>query len=285
MKTVNIKELRSWIGRTETAHDVASLATARRLSATLNQGADALQTGTPLPALWHWLYFLPEHLTSELDSDGHVKRGGFLPAVPLPRRMWAGSRIEYQSEIGIGNTIERKSTIADVRQKNRGKQALAFVTVRHEITADDRPALIEEQDIVYLGPADPDTRPVKTTAAPASPQWSETITPDPFLLFRYSALTFNAHRIHYDRVYALEAEDYPGLVVHAPLTATLLLDRFQARFPSRSISTISFRAQRPLFDAQSVELQGRRDKDDALVWALNSRMDVAMTANVTLRPE
>jgi 3-methylfumaryl-CoA hydratase len=184
-----------------------------------------------LPELWHWLYFLPHARQSEIGPDGHPKRGGFLPPVPLPRRMWAGGRLEWIKPLVVGDAIERTSTIQSVTHKSGRTGDLIFVLVRHEISNAAGIALTEEHDIVYRDAPAPDDKPVTPTAAPSDATWTKTIHPDDVLLFRYSALTFNGHRIHYDRRYVTEVEGYPGLIVHGPLIATLLVDLVRQSIP------------------------------------------------------
>ena len=203
--------LKDWIGRQEDITDLATATPYAALSATLDRPAERPANGTELPALWHWLYFLPVHRQSEIGSDGHAKRGGFLPPVPLPRRMWAGGQFEFHRPIKIGDNLKRVSTIHDVSEKTGRTGSLVFVKVRHEIytNQDSDVALTEFHDIVYreAPSAGAPTPPPKT--APQDSQWQIQWTPDDVLLFRYSALTFNGHRIHYDRRYVTEVEGYP----------------------------------------------------------------------------
>jgi 3-methylfumaryl-CoA hydratase len=206
-------------------------------------------------------------MTSSLAKDGHAKKGNFLPPVPLPRRMWAGSRIEYLSPLCVGDDARRESTIMDVQHKSSGDNAMIFVTVQHDIFVDDRLAIREEQDIVYRNPSVASKKAAKTRLETLTPEWRESVRPDAVLLFRYSALTFNAHRIHIDREYAMKEEGYPGLVVHGPLTATLLLNLMVAERTGVDVRTLEIRAQRPLFDTQEFRLAGRRDGDGAILWA------------------
>ena len=222
--TLDIAELKAWTGRQEVREDVVTPVPVAALAATLDRDDPAPAPGTPLPPLWHWLYFLPLHRQSELGPDGHAKRGGFLPPVPLPRRMWAGGRFDFRRPLRVGDAIRRTSTIADVGLKEGRTGPLVFVLVRHEVATGEGVALVEEHDIVYRdlpepGEAAPAPRPARADAA-----WRRDIHPDDVLLFRYSALTFNGHRIHYDRRYVTEVEGYPGLIVHGPLLATLLVD-------------------------------------------------------------
>ena len=197
--------LRDWIGRTEQRSDSLGVAALAGLAATLDC-ADELQgsIGSGLPPLAHWLYFLPRALQGEIGEDGHPQRGGFLPPVPLPRRMWAGGRLQFHSDLKLGDTVQRLSTIAKVDTKSSRSGTLAFVTVRHEICDDQGVDITEEQDIVYRGhplPGTPAGAPAPAPA-PVDETFRRDLLPDPVLLFRYSALTFNSHRIHYDRSYA-----------------------------------------------------------------------------------
>jgi 3-methylfumaryl-CoA hydratase len=243
---VDIEHLRTWIGREEVLHDVAAEVPAAALAATLDR-EEAPKPGDKLPPLWHWLYFLPRARQSELGPDGHPKRGGFLPPVPLPRRMWAGGRFTFLRPVRVGQAITRTSQIVDVSLKEGRTGSLVFVLVRHQIAGPDGPALTEEHDIVYRELPAPDEVPPPPRPAPAEAAWQRDIVPDPVLLFRYSALTFNGHRIHYDRNYVTEVEGYPGLIVHGPLMATLLVD-LHGRHSGAELGGFRFRALRPVFD-------------------------------------
>jgi len=234
--------------------------------------------------LWHWLYFLPLPLQSKIGSDGHPERGKFLPPVPLPRRMWAGGRIQFHSPIRVGDEVSRVSKIVDVSQKDGRTGPLAFVLVRHEISNAEGVAITEEQDLVYRENPNPNDPKPASTAAPANPDWSREIQPDPVFLFRYSALTLNGHRIHYDRPYATEVEGYPGLVVHGPLVATLLVDLLQKNIPNAVVSSFSFRAMKPLFDTSPFAVCGRLESDGKTVtlWAKDENGWLAMCATAIL---
>ncbi len=250
--------LKSWIGRSETRHDLVGATPAIALNATLDHPDASFAPGTALPPLWHWLYFLPLHRQSEIGPDGHAKRGGFLPPVPLPRRMWAGSQFEFRSPMRVGDTVERTSTIADVSVKEGRTGQLVFVKVRHEVRCNGSvdPAIVEHHDIVYREAKRPDdVEPPPQRAEPAA-AWQRTIVPDDVLLFRYSALTFNGHRIHYDRKYVTEVEGYPGLIVHGPLIATLLMDLVRRNAPDADVATFRFKAVRPTFDLNPFRVNG-----------------------------
>lgn len=282
----DLSHLRQWIGRSETLSDEITRAPVLALNATLDLPEIDASAGTPLQPLWHWLYFLPAHRQSELGPDGHARRGGFLPPVPLQRRMWAGSRFEFHSPLRIGDSVKRVSTIDDVAIKEGRTGRLVFVKVRHEHFRADHtgPAITEFHDIVYRdakGPGDAEPAP---TPAPAGVQWQRNVEPDDVLLFRYSALTFNGHRIHYDREYVTRVEGYPGLVVHGPLIATLLIDLMRRHAPGRDIARFQFKAVRPAFDRKSLSLNGAPSADGHFVglWATDHDGWLTMQATATL---
>ena len=275
-------DLTSWIGRSETATDIATAAALNGLAALLDHDTPPWPADEVMP-LGHWLYFLPRARQSQMDADGHPHRGGFLPPVPLPRRMWAGGRLTFERPIPIGAVLERRSTIADVSLKAGRSGPMVFVTVRHEIAFEGRCAVREEQDIVYREMPIISATP-GATEAPRPSQWTREFVPDPVQLFRFSALTFNAHRIHYDRPYAREIEHYPGLVVQGPFVATLLLDHFLRRMPGARVASFAFRAQRPLYDTAPFSLCLDARATEAELWTLDADRQVTMTASVQWRP-
>lgn len=272
-----------WIGRSEHRHDILTPGPVAALAATLDRDDPPPRPGDALPPLWHWLYFLPLHRHSELGTDGHARRGDFLPPVPLPRRMWAGGRLNFVEPLRIGEPVQRFSRITAIRSTRGRSGELVLVTVRHEIHHAGRLALEEEHDIVYREAPRPEVeaaavRNAPTQAAPHAVH-SRTIRPDSVLLFRYSALTFNGHRIHYDRAYATEVEGYPGLVVHGPLIATLLLDLLRREHPSAHVRRFGFRALRPLFDIHPFSLHAAPAIEGSMrLWATDHEGTVAMTA-------
>jgi 3-methylfumaryl-CoA hydratase len=289
----DIEALQSWVGRTQTADDRAAPGPLAGLASLLDHMTPPWISGE-VPPLAHWLYFLPRQRQSLLDTDGHAKRGDFLPPVPLPRRMWVGSRVRFLAQIPVDVIINRYSTIATVTAKSGRTGPMVFVTIKHEITAGGTTALVEEQDIVYRGAATPagtaptSTRAPTATGAPAPPapqvarvsQATRTIAPDPVQLFRFSALTFNAHRIHYDRDYARDVEGYPGLVVHGPLVATLLMDHFLRQTGGRAVRAFSFRAERPVFDTAPFDLCLASSGAGADLWVIDVNGAAAFTAAV-----
>ena len=279
-------DVAQWIGRTETADDVVTATPYAALSATLDRDPVHPVPGTPLPPLWHWLYFLPLVKRSEVSDDGHAKRGGFLPPVPLPRRMWAGSQLEFLAPICVGDELTRTSTIDDVTRKSGRSGELVFVKVRHEIRRVGAPdvALREFHDIVYREAPRTGDAPPSATPAPAQSAWKRTWTPDDVLLFRYSALTFNGHRIHYDRRYVTEVEGYPGLIVHGPLLATLLLDLLRWERPDAVVTRYEFKAVRPVFDLHAFTVCGEPQSDGKTVrlWVQDFENALAMSATATI---
>ncbi|MFM8574470.1 MAG: MaoC family dehydratase N-terminal domain-containing protein [Limnohabitans sp.] len=281
--TLDIDHLRTWIDRTESVHDVATVVPLRALSATLDRDGQAIDTGSEVPPCWHWLYFLPLHKQSELGPDGHARRGGFLPPVPLPRRMWAGSRIEFLAPLRAGQAISRHSRVADVQMKEGRTGPLVFVKVHHDLHTEGRHAIHEEHDIVYRDLPAPGEAAPAGVPAPHDALWTRAIVPDDVLLFRYSALTFNGHRIHYDRRYVTEVEGYPGLIVHGPLIATLLLDLLHRELPTAQVRRFAFKALKPIFDIASFQVCGRMAGDKAVtLWAVTPEGHLAMDASAEL---
>jgi len=270
---INLDFLQSWTGHRETAVDRIDPYRVRQMAATFDLDGACFREGDALPPLWHWLFATPVAALGEAGHDGHTARGGFLPPVPLPRRMWAGSRVRWEAQLPIGQTLERHSRVLGVKPREGKTGPLVFVSVEHQWHCAGRLALLEEQDIVY--------RDLPETAAPdpalprAAKVWTSnledaahpgsnpggadalecTVCPNEVLLFRYSALTFNSHRIHYDRRHCLEAEKYPGLVVHGPLLATMMVTlawyHAKRRFPAR----LAFRAMAPVFDGESIRVR------------------------------
>jgi 3-methylfumaryl-CoA hydratase len=271
--------LRSWIGKSQTEHDTITAAPLRMMRATLNL-LDLPQTGatSALPPLWHWLYFLPSPQQTELGDDGHAKRGGFLPPVPLPRRMWAAGQFEFFHDLALGDEITRTSTIDDVTVKTGRTGSLCFVRVRHEVSNQRGLALREFHDIVYRPLAAGDAKAPSYEASP-SEAYSEVITPTDPLLFRYSALTFNGHRIHYDRQYVTQVEGYPGLIVHGPLMATLLAGLGKKLNPQVRIASFEFRALKPVFDLHPFEICAGEAKDKSMdLWVKDFEGHITMKA-------
>jgi 3-methylfumaryl-CoA hydratase len=281
---MNESSHRDWIGRSETVEELVTETPLKAMLATLGrQTADTLPL-KKVPALWHWLYFLELASWHKLAADGHQQRGVFLPPIDLPRRMWAGSEVQFHSPLLVNTESRRESTISNIEEKQGRSGKLAFVTVKHEIYCADRLAITETQTIVYREAAS-DARPAGGQAAPIDPDFTHTISPDPLLLFRYSALTFNAHRIHYDRPYATETEGYPGLVVHGPLLATMLMDLLLSEHPQANIESFEFRAVKPVFDLAPFQVCGNKPNEDGLceLWIADADNTLCMRATAKLK--
>ena len=278
--------LRDWIGRSVTESDTVTPTPCAALAATFDRDPARPAIGTTLPPLWHWLYFLPLPKRSDIGPDGHARRGGFLPPVELPRRMWAGSQFEFHSPLRIGDAIVRTSTIEDVTEKTGRTGPLVFVKVRHEVRRanEDAKALTEFHDIVYREAAKPTDVAPAPVMAPAASAWERHWIPDDVLLFRYSALTFNGHRIHYDRRYVTEVEGYPGLVVHGPMLATLMLELLRDRMPGATVTRYEFRAMRPVFDINPFWVCGEPQADGKTIklWVRDHEGAQNMAATATV---
>jgi 3-methylfumaryl-CoA hydratase len=272
----------TWIGTTETLADEITVAPAMAAAATLDDIESRFESGAPLPPLWQWFYFLPRPLQSRLSADGHPERGDFMPPITLPRRMFAGARMHFHRPLVIGQTAERRGIVRNVSEKDGRSGRLAFVTVGYEFYQDKALCIEEEQDIVYREAGGPVPAP---TPGPLPPlpedSWSAMVTPTPTLLFRFSALTFNAHRIHYDRPYATDVEGYPGLVVHGPLTAVLLMELVR-RHATQTVRRFEFRGMAPLFDLAPFRVAATAADGPVRMEAHGPAGQMAMTATAVL---
>jgi 3-methylfumaryl-CoA hydratase len=259
--------LETWAPGPVSDEDALAPGPVAALSALLDLPGAAAGAGDPLPPLWHWLYFLRWPPQAELGADGHPRHGHFLPPIPDRRRMVAGGRCEIARPLRLGEPTERISSLGTVTAKHGGSGELLFATQHHELRQRGRTCLVEEQDVVYR--SGPGPRPVPTDTVtddgradlpPAEPQpdspWHFRLHPDPTLLFRFSALTANAHRIHYDAPYARDEEGYPGPVVHGPLLALALLELVRRNAPSRQVRSLSYRLRRPVFAGEHLLVCG-----------------------------
>jgi 3-methylfumaryl-CoA hydratase len=273
-------DLAAWIGREMHATDMVTPGTVARFRATIDRPGDAVavQPG------FHWCLCLPDALTAELGEDGHPAKGGFLPPVDLPRRMWAASEVRFLRPIPVGAAIDRVSKIAAVTEKQGGSGRLVFVEIDHLTRADGVDAVQERQTIVYReAPAVPMALPAMGHSNLGGWDWQRSLTPGPALLQRYSALTFNSHRIHYDLPYATDIEGYPGLVVHGPLIATLLLDLAAEHIGADAIGGLSFKALAPGIAGQPLHLLARADSDAIDLAAQRDDGTIAARARVSFR--
>jgi 3-methylfumaryl-CoA hydratase len=284
--TLAIEDLRSHIGRRLSGTDVIHPGPANLLRLALGRPEAELRAGDTLPPAWLALYFLPRFGPGELRPDGSPRDAGVVPAMPLPRRMFAGESVRFERPLHIGDTVRRETELADISVKSGGTGTLVFATVRSRVLGPEGLTVEEERRTVFreeIKPGERNQAP-RREPAPADVPWRRTVTADPVLLFRYSALTFNSHRIHYDRAWAMDTEGYPGLVVHGPLTTTLLIDFARDCNPGRTVRSYATQARAPLFDTAPFELRGRPTADGrgAQLWAVTPEGTIAMSAEVGL---
>lgn len=273
--------LKSWEGRREQAEDLLALTPVRALAATLDKDPAAHTDGGLLPPLYHWLYFPLLTRWRDLATDGHAEKGGFMPPVPYPRRMFAGARLDFYGTLRIGSRVHRLATIKNVSVKQGRSGPLVFVTVRYELSDHDGIKLVEEQDIAYRPASESKAPPRRREIAVPAADFEREITPDEALLFRFSALTFNAHRIHYDLPYA-QREGYRALVVHGPLTAVLLADLVTRETSATTLRHFSFRANNAFYLGERIALLGTRTGDEVELTAMSDRGIAGLTAKASL---
>jgi 3-methylfumaryl-CoA hydratase len=272
----------SWIGKQSSTEALVTAYQADALTATLDRDDSPYKEGDAIPPGWHLFYIREVVKLRDTASDGHPKRGDFLPPIDLPRRMWAGTQATYHKPIHVGETIRNVTTIEAVTPKVGKTGPLVFLKLKHEISGEDGVATTELQDVVYREEAQPGAVAPEPPPAPAEAVWKRTIHPSPVLLFRYSALTMNSHRIHYDRTYVTEVEKYPGLLVHGPLTFTLLLDLFRRENSETALKSFAVRAVSPIYDTHDFTVEGvPGDDGEASLWALNNDGRLAMSAKAT----
>jgi 3-methylfumaryl-CoA hydratase len=280
-------DLSQWIGRAQTAVDWITPSRVAAWHATLDHVAETPRDGDAAPLGFHWTLAPQLARESDLGTDGHPRRGGFLPPIALPRRLWAGSRVAFQQPLRVGDRVERESVITAIDEKHGRSSALVFVTVRHRFTSQAGLAIEEEQDLVYREPPAPSARSADEHAnanGTDGATWQRIVHPTETLLFRYSALTFNGHRIHYDRRYAEDVEGYAGLVVHGPLIATLLLDLMQTQLPAVRIARFEFKATRPTFDTSDFSVCGSPERDgEYVLWSTDNHGAKAVDARAWAR--
>ncbi len=282
---MSLEKLRDWVGKRQTTEDFVAPFPVRALIATFDEKDPDPRNGDPLPPLWHWLYFLDTAPQSKIGSDGHAERGDFLPPVPLPRRMWAGSRFAFDGPpVRIGETIMRRSEIKSVEPKTGSTGAMVFVTVQHTVSGAQGVSFVEEHDIVYREAAKAGEKPRDPKPAPVDATSTRTIMADPVLLFRFSALTFNGHRIHYDQPYVTGSEGYPGLIVHGPLLGMAQIELARRSNAARIPGSFEFRALAPVFAGAAFSVQARREPDgSATTWIADAKGGLAQQGKVTFK--
>jgi len=277
---LDLDHLRQWIGRTTEASDVVTAQLVKGLRATLFQEIGEPKAGDAAPFTMHWCLAQPVFPMSQLGPDGHPTRGGFLPPVPMPRRMWAGGELEFFDALRIGDEARRTSRIADVTLKTGSTGQLCFVSIEHTVTSPRGLAIRERQDIVYRDMGGTQSPPAKP-AAPPSAQHRETHMSDPVLLFRYSALTFNGHRIHYDRDYVTKIEGYPGLIVHGPLQAALIVELAARLRRGKPPGKFTYRGVQPLFDGAAFSVNANDNGATMELWTANAAGQATMKGTAT----
>jgi 3-methylfumaryl-CoA hydratase len=284
------QDLQNWVGRSEALEDEAAAVLVRRVAALLDRDPSAYGNGAIVPENWHVAFFTPLAVQSQIGPDGHPRRGDFLPPVKLPRRMFAGRRLRFLEPIRIGAALRRTSTVAAITPKRGRSGEMVFVRVEHAITADGTLAVVEEQDIVYREEATTAPKPANGAAVTPEdelpePTDRETFAPDPVMLFRYSAITFNAHRIHYDTPYVRDEEGYPNLVVNGGLTALKLGELAKRNLPGGKLGRLSLRNVRPFFLGRKAELRSRWEADGRLsLWAVDDRGRVLVQGEAAAEP-
>ncbi len=271
-----------WIGRSIEEPGFAAAQAADCLAATLDRDDPPFREGDPLPPAWHYLCFHEAVPLSRTGIDGHPAKGVFTPPFPAERRMWAGSRMRFESPIRVGERLRKVTTISDVSVKEGGTGRLHFITTAEDVLGEDgRLTTREERTRVYRGAPAPGAAPPQARPAPAEAAWSRAVEPSAVLLFRYSALTMNSHRIHYDRDYAHDVEGHPGLLVHGPLIMTLMLDLFRREMPDTPLSSMDLRAVAPVHDTAAFSVHGAPENRRCRLWATTATDALAMTATVT----
>jgi 3-methylfumaryl-CoA hydratase len=280
--TIDLDHLRQWIGRTTEASDIVTAQLVKGLRATLFQEIGEPKPGDAAPFTVHWCLAPPVFPMSQLSQDGHPTRGGFLPPVPLPRRMWAGGQLEFFDTLRVGDQSTRSSRIADVTMKTGSSGVLCFVSVEHEVTTPRGIAIRERQDIVYRDASSGQPAPqAKPAAAPPPAQHRESHMADPVLLFRYSALTFNGHRIHYDRDYVTNVEGYPGLIFHGPLQASFIVELAARLRGGKPPGNISYRGLQPLFEGSEFSINANETSGGMELWTANAAGQPTMKGTAT----
>ena len=269
---LDLDHLRQWIGRTEEASDIVTAQLVKGLRATLFLDIGEPKTGDAAPFTTHWCLAQPVYPMSMLGPDGHPTRGGFLPPVPLPRRMWAGGELQFIEPLRVGDEATRASRIADVTVKSGSTGTLCFVSVEHTISTPRGVAIRERQDIVYrdMPNGGKNAAPAKPAAAPPMAKHRQTHVSDPVLLFRYSALTFNGHRIHYDRDYVTKVEGYPGLIFHGPMQAALLVEFAAHLHGGIAPKKFSYRGLQPLFEGGEFSVNANEIAEGLDIWVANA---------------
>ena len=284
---MDVSQYQPWVGRSEVCTDIAAPEHYRAWLSTLDYKDLTVKDGAPMPPLAHLIFNKAIVPVSEVGRDGHPKRGDFLPPVALPRRMWAGSKFEFRAPLRVGDKLSKRSEVVSVQAKTGSTGQLVFLVLRHTTTSQSGGEVMEEQTVVYRDDPKPDApgeaaKPARAPAPTPAADFSRSVTPNEVMLFRYSALTFNGHRIHYDAPYAKEVEGYPGLVVHGPLLATLMVDLVARELRSETVDAFEFTARQAVTLPASITINGKREGKSVSLWIENKGAAV-VTGKATLR--
>lgn len=270
-----------WIGKAKDQSDSMAPEQLQRFEALMDRDPSAVSAGKELPPFAHWIYFTPLVKQSDIAENGHAKKGGFLPPVELPIRMWAGGNVKFKKPLKVGGHADRKSTIVKINEKEGASGKLCFVTVRHQISASGSLAIDEEQEIVFRESAEEGAHPIRTMPMDIDFDWKKTRNLNPIQLFRFSALTFNSHRIHYDQKFATKQEGYPDLVVHSPFLLVLMMDLFKTKSDGKLIEKIDYKSVGPIYLGEEITITSKDvDNFKAEMRVLGPDHKVAMKATV-----
>ena len=276
----SLESFKSYIGTSETATDVVTASAMLKFAATLGQENPAMEKGAPIPPGWYGAFFPASHRPSQMRTDGQASGGGIVPPIPLPRRRIGGTRVTFHEPLRVGDEIKRVTEIADMRIDDGPSGAMVTVIERNSISNNRGLAIVEERDMVMLSEARAEAAPSTPPAVPAEAKWNQVIEPNPPLLFRFSAIRFNSHRIHYDRDYVTKVEKLPGLVVQSSLISQLMVEMCRKELPTRQLKSFDFKSFRQIYDTGKFTIAGNPSADgsEAQLWTLNAEGKVAMTA-------
>ena len=276
----SLESFKSYIGKKETATDVVTASAMLKFAAALGQENPPMDKGAPIPPGWYGAFFPPSHRPSQMRLDGQASGGGIVPPIPLPRRRIGGTRVAFHEPLRIGDEITRVTEIADIRIDDGPNGAMATVVERNSISSSRGLCVVEERDMVMLSEKRAEAAPSTPPAAPAEAAWRQVIEPNPPLLFRFSAIRFNSHRIHYDRDYVTKVEKLPGLVVQSSLVSQLMIEMCRKELPAQRLASFDFKGLRQIYDTGSFTIAGNPSADgrEAQLWALDGDGRLAMTA-------
>jgi 3-methylfumaryl-CoA hydratase len=276
----SLESFKSYIGKSETASDVVTASAMLKFAATLGQDNPPMEKGAAIPPGWYGGFFPASHRPSQMRTDGQASGGGIAPPIPLPRRRIGGTRMIFQEPLRIGDDISRVTEIADIQIDDGPSGAMVTVVERNTISSNRGTGVIEERDLVMLSEKRAESMTATPPAVPAQASWQEVIEPNPPLLFRFSAIRFNSHRIHYDRDYVTKIEKLPGLVVQSSLVSQLMIEMCRKQMPASRLTSFDFKSYRQIYDIGKFTLAGTPtgDSREAQLWALDANGNLAMTA-------